>query len=459
MKKIAISLLVLGLLVLVAAACQNQAQQPPESPTPLVVTQIVEVTKEVVVTPDLVKQVYELLPISLHGTTAGKAYWYSKENGGMEVLTGIPYEKLPCQNCHTNYNKVEGKVGQPRCESCHISRDYAPVQASVKLPQFPDDGRNQGCLACHGRQRFEWGATKTRLDKEGNPVLDPVTGNPMTEPVVTDVHRNPPPYGKGIAMTCVNCHGLSDTHGDGKQYNSLIESPNTQCTDCHTKETLSKTPGHTIHGENMTCETCHAQTVVSCQGCHINGTLSGLPEYPHARVTGWKFLVVNDEGKYDLANIMPAVFTTETGEVKTFAAVAPFYSHSIQWPQTREQKIAICASCHASDVIKTYTETGQIILSKWDEEQGKLVFPTKGFIPITEDYQTALKLDYPIMLNIDELLAAKKEGKTQAELEKMTKWGFGKSGVDLWQMLFAKPVPKLPTQYPIETIEAFFPQP
>ncbi|MCS7011989.1 MAG: hypothetical protein NZL98_11515, partial [Anaerolineales bacterium] len=345
MKKLAIGIIALGLLILIAAACQPKAQ---ETATPVVVTQVVEVTKEVIVTvepPDPVKLAYEYLPNSLHGTTAGKAYWYSKENGGMELLTGIPYEKLPCQHCHTLYNKVEGKVGQPRCESCHINNEYAPVQASVKLPQFPDDGRNQGCLACHGRQRFEWGATKQRVDKEGNPVLDPVTGNPMTEPLVTDVHRNPPPYGKGLAMTCVNCHGTGDTHGDGNTYRSFLESPNTECTTCHTKETLSKTAGHSIHGENMTCETCHAQTVTSCQGCHINGTLSGLPEYPHARVTGWKFLVVNDQGKYDLGTIMPAVYTTETGEVKTFAAIAPFYSHSIQWPQTREQKIAICASC------------------------------------------------------------------------------------------------------------------
>ncbi len=464
MRKIAIPIITLGILLLFVAACapkveETSAPAPTEVPTEAAApTEQPTAEETVAAPPDPVQQAFEWLPNSLHGTTAGKAYWYSASNGGMETLTGIPYEQLPCQNCHALYNKVEDKKGQPRCESCHINHEYAPVQAMVKLPQFPDDGRSQGCLACHGRQRFEWGATKARVDANGNPLTDPGTGAALTEPVVTDVHRNPPPYGKGIALTCVNCHGTGDTHGDGNAYNSLLESPNTECTTCHTTETLSQTAGHTTHGDNMTCQACHAQTVVSCQGCHLNSVLSGLPEYPNARVTGWKFLVVNDEGKYDLGNMMTAVYTTDTGEVKTFAALAPFYSHSIRYPTTREEKVAMCAACHASDAVKAYTETGTIVISKWDEAQGKLLFPTKGVIPIPADYQTAFQVAFPYMTNIDEVLAAKNEGKPQTELEKLTKWALGKDTVDLWQMLFAKPVDKMPLQMPIETIEAMFPE-
>jgi len=481
MKRVVVPLIALGVLVLLASAC---APTPQEIPTPIVMTRVVtvevpkevtvevpkevtvEVPKEVIVEvpkevtgtlPGPAEQAYEWLPTSLHGTTRGKAYWYSKENGGMETLTGVPYEQLPCQHCHTLYNKVEGKVGEPRCESCHINREYAPVQAMVKLPQFPDDGRAQGCLACHGRQRFEWGATKPRVDAEGKPVVDPVTGAPMTEPVVTDVHRNPSPYGKGIGLTCVNCHGIGDTHGDGNIYNTMLESPNTECTTCHPTETLSQTPGHTIHGKNVTCEACHAQTVVSCQGCHLNGVLAGLPEYPHARVAGWKFLVLNQESKYDLGNVMAAVYTTDAGEAKTFVAIGPYYSHSIKYPTTREEKVATCAACHTSDAVKAYTESGTIVLSRWDEKEGKLVFPTKGVVPIPKDYQTALRLAFPYITNIDEVLAAKKEGKPQTELEKLTRWAFGKDTVDLWQMLFAKPVEKMPPQMPKEALESFFP--
>lgn len=39
---------------------------------------------------------------SLHYTTRGMGYWYDKANGGLETLTGIPYSKLTCKNCHTS---------------------------------------------------------------------------------------------------------------------------------------------------------------------------------------------------------------------------------------------------------------------------------------------------------------------------------------------------------------------
>lgn len=34
---------------------------------------------------------------SLHYTANGMAHWYSKENGGLEQLTGIPYSELGCK--------------------------------------------------------------------------------------------------------------------------------------------------------------------------------------------------------------------------------------------------------------------------------------------------------------------------------------------------------------------------
>ena len=45
---------------------------------------------------------------SLHYTAKGMEYWYSKENGGLETITNVPYSKLGCKNCH-----VKG------CDACH----------------------------------------------------------------------------------------------------------------------------------------------------------------------------------------------------------------------------------------------------------------------------------------------------------------------------------------------------
>ncbi|MFZ5907055.1 MAG: hypothetical protein ACOYVJ_06550 [Nitrospirota bacterium] len=37
---------------------------------------------------------------SLHYTANGMAYWYSKENGGLESVTGVPFSQLNCRDCH-----------------------------------------------------------------------------------------------------------------------------------------------------------------------------------------------------------------------------------------------------------------------------------------------------------------------------------------------------------------------
>lgn len=267
---------------------------------------------------------------------------------------------------------------------------------------------------------------------------------------------SPPPNGKGL--TCVNCHGIAQTHGDGTPYKNQYDSPNTLCTDCHAAETLSQTLGHAIHGQNMTCAACHAQTVVSCQGCHLNAVVAGAPEFPNARVFGWKFLVVNNDGKYELGNVMTAVWTTEKNEVKTHVAVAPYYDHSIGKPKTREDKIKLCASCHNNANIAAYTETGSIVISKWDAEGNKMAYPTKGVVPIPADYKTALKVAFPVISNIDEVVQAVKDGKPPAEVEKVAKWALGKEGADQWQLNYCKPLDKMPKQFTQEQLEGMFPK-
>ena len=37
---------------------------------------------------------------SLHYTNRGLEHWYLAKNGGLERITGIPFEKLSCNNCH-----------------------------------------------------------------------------------------------------------------------------------------------------------------------------------------------------------------------------------------------------------------------------------------------------------------------------------------------------------------------
>lgn len=119
-KRVGFTILALLASILLIVACARTAPPPVEvtrvvevtREVPVEVTKVVEVTRQVpievtrVVTQEVPVEVkapspadlaYEWLPTSLHGTTAGMRYFYAKENGGMEILTGIPYEDLPCK--------------------------------------------------------------------------------------------------------------------------------------------------------------------------------------------------------------------------------------------------------------------------------------------------------------------------------------------------------------------------
>ncbi|HYA15050.1 MAG TPA: hypothetical protein VEF33_11980, partial [Syntrophales bacterium] len=50
---------------------------------------------------------------SLHYTAKGMEYWYDKANGGIEIISGVPYSNLACKNCHA-----------PGCDRCHkVAKD------------------------------------------------------------------------------------------------------------------------------------------------------------------------------------------------------------------------------------------------------------------------------------------------------------------------------------------------
>ena len=74
---------------------------------------------------------------SLHYTARGMGYWYSKENGGLETVTGIPYSKLGCKNCH---------VGG--CDRCHRTERGKRMAYTIKASQ-----KQNMCLKCHGREK------------------------------------------------------------------------------------------------------------------------------------------------------------------------------------------------------------------------------------------------------------------------------------------------------------------
>ncbi len=271
---------------------------------------------------------------SLHYTANGMGYWYAKENGGLEGLTGIPYERLGCKNCHT-----------PGCDRCHKSET---VEKDCRVAAYSTRAAsNQAmCLKCHGRE-----GAMIRIDHKAGQ---------------EDVHLLQ-------GMVCVDCHSEREMHGDGRAYQSL-KSPgamDTRCESCH--DDIKPIESHQAHGGRLDCKACHLRHVVSCTNCHFDtmvekGVRKAIP------VSGWLFLM-NYRGKVSSASMQTFV----TGGDKTFLLFAPHMSHSVMNPGRS------CDACHATENVTKAVE-GEVALT-W-LEAGKVV-NRKGVIPVVDgvDYR------------------------------------------------------------------------
>ena len=271
---------------------------------------------------------------SLHYTAAGMEYWYSAKQGGLEVVTGIPYEKLGCKNCH-----AEG------CDVCHRAvekkKDCDFLYYSTKAAS-----QQSRCLKCHGRERAMI-AINHKAKKE-------------------DVH-----LAKG--MTCVDCHSAREMHGDGKPYISLKEpgAMDTGCSKCH--DSVKPIEAHTAHGEKLDCKACHLRHVVSCTNCHFD-TLVKQGKRKAIPVNGWLFLM-NYQGKVSSASMQTFVAQGN----KTFLMFAPHMSHAVT------AKGRDCEQCHGTETMLK-AQKGSLTLT-WLED-GK-VKNLKGVIPVVDsvDYK------------------------------------------------------------------------
>jgi hypothetical protein len=195
----------------------------------------------------------------------------------------------------------------------------------------------------------------------------------------------------------------------------------------------------------MECDVCHVDTVVACQNCHVNTVMSTGPGqdsqgFPYERVTGWKFLIQRN-GKIAVGNLMSIVYT-DGDAVKTFAVIAPFHDHSVKSLKGVNYTV-FCGQCHANANVREYEQTGAITISRWDDRKKQLVFPARDakVIPVPMDFRTAFKLSFVKISNLTDVAAA-----PAAEQETTAKWEFAKEGVDLWQMLYAEPLKRLPPQ-------------
>jgi predicted CXXCH cytochrome family protein len=319
----------------------------------------------------------ELYATSLHFTRAGKSWFYSASpNNGYETLTGIPYGNLPCQGCH----RPDQPVGTNGCESCHDT-------ATPELGAQVDASLDGVCGGCHGRQVAERSAPANYTDAH-----DAVSGG-----------------------DCMYCHTMEDMHGDGTEYNSMLEDGaiDASCDDCHTDVSGVGGSYHSIHATSVDCSTCHMQGVVTCANCHFEGQVS-VPETKMARtrIVDW-MLLVNRNGKVHPANVQTLEYQGET-----FAAMAPFYSHTIA-----KNAVTGCGDCHGNANITALTsgDSTLVVMEQGPADaNGTTLVGVGGRVPVPFYYEGKLLFDF-----------VHYDGAT---------WTFVERGPDGYQLLFGTPL-------------------
>ena len=260
---------------------------------------------------------------SLHYTGGGMAYWYDKANGGLETITGIPYQDLDCKNCHVR-----------SCDACHKTTiDNKPVYSNMVAR------KQDTCLRCHKRV-----STVFKIDDDNNQ---------------QNVHTI-----KG--MGCMDCHTAREVHGDGVEYKSMRQAGamDAQCVKCH--GTIKPIISHKVHRDKLDCNACHVRHVVSCTNCHVE-TLIKEGKRVSIPVSGWVFLI-NYNGKVTSGNMQTFVAPVD----KTFLIFAPHNSHSIMKEGRK------CDDCHGTEIVRKVRE-GKLSLT-WLENGN--VRNAKGVIPV-----------------------------------------------------------------------------
>ncbi len=325
-------------------------------------------------------------PTSLHATRQGKITAYSAENGGAELITGIPIQEVGCLKCHpgtyADGTAVDPAGYEPGCKDCHAQAGDTPSQ--------------EQCLKCHGRQGLEI--------KLG----------------YGDVHRD-------AGMVCTDCHGAADAHGDGTRYASFLDpgAVHVSCDGCHREGGEAPAPPastpHSVHGGKLDCTACHSQTTVTCFNCHFESIATAHVKRMYGPVHGYQ-LLLNRKLENGETRVYSGTFMAVTYRDESFYVLAPFRSHTLQ------KEGRACNECHANANLQQYRETGTMTLTRWDPERRRVIMP-QGVIPVPPDWQEALLIDF-VTYTAEDLAAP-----TDPE-----KWEFLKSGADVMQLYYAEPL-------------------
>jgi len=265
---------------------------------------------------------------SLHYTNKGLEYWYSKANGGLERITGIPFAKLGCDGCHVR-----------TCDTCHVLEvDGKPVYSSDRAKI------ETACEKCH------------EIESQALARKNPGDGT-------ADVH-----FARG--MKCMDCHSAREIHGDGTPYDSMqaAGAMDVRCEKCHAD--LAKCPSSATHKGKLDCSACHVRDIPSCYNCHFDTKVSEKKSVslPLKNV----MFLINHEGKVTPANLHTFVYQN-----RTMVVFAPSFSHLIMKEGRK------CVDCHATALLQEM-KTGAFKPVVWEKNELK---SASGIIPVLDGFK------------------------------------------------------------------------
>ncbi len=193
--------------------------------------------------------------------------------GASDQTAAMERYEEQCTKCHT-----ANEFDQTACGFCHVS---VPTQAGGgflnghAFQGVPSMDNN--CTACHGsRVKDEYyGLNNALLDRNA-------AAYPAGHPYGDTTFNLKPDVHKTAGLTCMDCHGMAEMHGEGHPAEGDRYDVTTApaCVDCHPIDTAFEavTPLHQGgHQSEIDCYVCHAQPYKNCYGCHTDVTEAGVP--------------------------------------------------------------------------------------------------------------------------------------------------------------------------------------
>jgi hypothetical protein len=269
---------------------------------------------------------------SLHYTNRGLAYWYARENGGLERITDVPFAELKsCNNCHVQ-----------NCDTCHSGGGVAPTNANFK--------GESACDKCHEME--------TQAFARKNP------NSPLA-----DVH-----FAQG--MKCLDCHSSRDVHGDGTAYDSMQSAGavDVNCEKCHA-DVSQRCPSNAVHHGKLDCNACHIREVSSCINCHFDTKIKESKSV--SLPMSGSLLLLNKNGKVTVGNLHTFVYQN-----RTMIVFAPAFPHSIMKEGRK------CADCHGTETVRE-VQAGKFRLVRLNGHGSGSpeLINVKGVVPVSDGFE------------------------------------------------------------------------